>query len=86
MHTDDHQDPSSDLVPFFDLAAVVPAAFPRKNSAAWLLRHRDRNGLAHIIRFVGRRPVVSKRDFLAWVRNRPAQPTGRTVRGTARGV
>lgn len=77
MHDDHRQDAPSDLVSFYEMPRHCQAAFPKKSTAAWLLRHRDRNGLAKIIRFVGRRPVVSKSEFLAWVRDRPAQPTGR---------
>ncbi len=62
-----------DVVPFLDgLPRSYPALFIRKHSAAWLLRNRERNGLAPLVHFVGRQAFISKREFANWFRSRPS--------------
>lgn len=68
-------DPLADVVPFMELPKVYPQIFINKNTAGWLLRQRDRNGLAGIVRWVGRTPFVSRTDFAGWFRSRSEQPT-----------
>lgn len=68
-------DTLADVAPFLDLPETHPALFRAKGTAEWLLRNRDVNGLAAIIHFVGRTAYVSKSEFAAWFRSRPAQPS-----------
>jgi hypothetical protein len=69
-----HHDPLEDVVRFLDLPNLYPKLFKSEHSAAWMLRRRDSNGLAAIIRWVGRTAFVSRSDFAAWFRSRSAQP------------
>jgi hypothetical protein len=62
---------AADMVRFLeDLPREFPAFFPKKNSAGWLLRQRNMNGLSEIIRWVGRTAFVSRTEFARWVTTR----------------
>lgn len=70
-------DPLADVVPFLTLPKLHPNLFGAKNSAQWLLRQRESNGLAEHLRWVGRTAFISRGDFAAWFRSR-SQPAPRT--------
>jgi hypothetical protein len=65
---------AADMVRFLEeLPQEFPTFFPKTNSAAWLLRQRDVNGLSEIIRWVGRTAFVSRLEFARWVTTRCTQ-------------
>lgn len=59
-------DPLADVVAFLDLPKLYPQFFASRHSAGWLLRQRDRNGLAAIVRWIGRTAYVSRAEFATW--------------------
>jgi hypothetical protein len=62
-------DPLGDVIKWSDLPAQYPVLFPKPSSAEWLIRNRERNGLAEIVFFVGRTAFVSRSDFARWVKS-----------------
>jgi len=76
-------DPLADVVPFLDLPQHYPQFFAARHSAAWLLRQRDRNGLATIVRWIGRTAFVSRADFASWFRSRADRPASSATRVAA---
>ena len=77
-------DPLADVVDFKrDLPGRYPAVFKKPNTAEWLLRGRDRNGLAPYVRFVGRTAYITLSDFASWFRTRTEAPAGSEARRAA---
>jgi hypothetical protein len=75
---------AADMIRFLeDLPREFPAFCPKKNSAAWLLRRRDVNGLSEIIRWVGRTAFVSRFEFARWVTTRCAEKPRSEAQRTA---
>jgi len=74
-------DPLADVVPFLELPRHYPQFFAARHSAVWLLRKRDHNGLASVVRWLGRRAFISRADFAGWFHSRAnrIEPTATQV-------
>ncbi len=58
---------AADVHPWFELDKRAPHLFPTQGRLRYLLRQRERNGLASRLVWLGRTPYIREADLAAWL-------------------